>query len=774
MAFSIKKFILMLPLLLGSICTYASIDISKIIVGPQANDPKTKFSITLELDNNDNTDIKNWKLGFYMPRPFRTTATSNTKLTMQICEKQDPTTCSQLTYAKNNFLENDLSSGFTTILQTSTLFPLRARQKYVIKLIHNSSAGPKNYSSLPQSFFLMLNNQVIDLQTNYTQYTITNYDAQQISKQVTQHLAKEWESSNLVKPQVNVIPTPQIFKINEQLPKYKFPKEMVLHNLANLSENQLSLWQQAISLDLNKQSTLDSHTQTNGITLIKTTTANINNPEGYAIQINANNITVTASNAAGFFYALQTLRQLWFNQTQLQQMTIEDAPRFKYRGLMLDVARHYLTTKQIKQTINLMAANKLNTLHLHLSDDEAFRLEVANYPQLANIGSKRGFNQPISPKAMIQSNLSKSDIPYNNTATITEEGSYSKADIQDLIYYANQRQITIIPEIDIPGHSRAMMKALPNLLYERNDTSEYSGYGDNSLPICAYGNNDEFGKNFTSTIDDILIQTSQLFNNQTTPYAVNNEIGVGGDEVAKNTWVNSPICNSQTQWKKLSYLNKEHYFFNLINNKQKFKGHSFSGWHELILNHNNNIDSYAIPAKNAAHIWVWGNYKTSKAKADSLLKANYPVVLAYSDTLYFDMPYTAQISEPGLYWATQYGDTYAALSSAIQADKTIENNLPNAHNLLGIEAALWADVIPNFSHLQYMIAPKIAGLAEASWSNQQLTNQNGAPNWHSLAKRLGCNNQGYLGYIHKTYDIKYRGYPNGIANEVPELCAHKN
>ena len=90
MAFSIKKFILMLPLLFGSICTYASIDISKIIVGPQANDPKTKFSITLELDNNDNTDIKNWKLGFYMPRPFRTTATSNTKLTMQICEKQDP------------------------------------------------------------------------------------------------------------------------------------------------------------------------------------------------------------------------------------------------------------------------------------------------------------------------------------------------------------------------------------------------------------------------------------------------------------------------------------------------------------------------------------------------------------------------------------------------------------------------------------------------------------------------------------------------------------
>lgn len=766
---NIKKPILLL-LILGSSCAFANVQINKVIVGPQGKDPKNKFSITLEL-NNTGKSINNWQIGFYMPRLFRTTSISNTKLNMQICEIKQKNNCSKLIYAQNKFTESDLSSGFTTVLRPETKFPLNAHQKYIIKLTHNSSRGSKNYSSLPQSFFLIENGKVINLPTNKNHYTITSYDATKTNQQVAEHIAKEWESSNDVTPIINVIPTPQKVTLSDNKLNYTIPEHIEIHNSVSIPNNEIHLWKQAITHDLHENISMDAKSSNNGINLIHVSTTEISNPEGYDIQITSKSITIKASNNAGFFYALQTLRQLWFKEKHIPEMTIIDYPRFKYRGLMLDVARHFTTKDEIKQVINLMAANKLNTLHLHLSDDEAFRLELDNHPELSQIGAKRGFEHAIGPKAMIQNNLSKSDLKHN-MATVTEHGYYSKQDIRELIKYANERQITIIPEIDIPGHSRALMKALPSAFYESDDLSEYSGYGDNSLPVCAYKNNSAFGKKFTTTIDSILLQTTELFNNQSTVYAINNELGVGGDEVAKHTWDKSPLCNQYLEWRDLNSLSKEHHFLSKIKVEPEFKNVLFSGWHEFILNHDDTIGKHAVSAKDTAHIWVWGNYKSSKNKAVSLIKARYPVVLAYSDSLYFDMPYTAKINEPGLYWATQYGDTYAALQSSIYANKTIESNV-NANNILGLEAAAWADVIPDFTQLQYMIAPKIAGLAEASWSSSQVTSKDGMPDWHSLAERLGCNNNKYLGYIHKIYDIKYRGYPNGIALEAPELCDKK-
>ena len=462
-----------------------------------------------------------------------------------------------------------------------------------------------------------------------------------------------------------------------------------------------------------------------------------------------------------------TLRQLWFQlDTPLPAMEIYDAPRFKYRGILLDVARHYLTVPQIKNFIDVMAAAKLNTLHWHLSDDEAFRVNLPDFPELANIGAARGLNNPIGPMSMMQKNLSLASESLPNASQIYGQ-SYTPEQIKDLVNYANTREITIIPEIDIPGHSRALMKALPNSFYEKGDPSEYAGYGDDVLPVCAYNDLSKFGQRFKADLVSIMFQITQLFNHQTTPYAIDNELSIGGDEVFKGTWDNSPSCQ-KAPWNKFNTRDKEHYFLDLFNDSAKINRLKLSGWHEFVIDHNGKIDdTNGVDASEIGHVWVWSSGKEAIKQAVTLANNNFPVVMDYAGSLYFDMAYTPALSEPGFYWSTRFGDTYAALNSGIKANSTLSQTKA-PQNILGLEGTLWTDVIPDYAQLQYMAFPKIAGLSEAAWSN--LNQAESQPNWQSLARRLGCGQSGFLAYLHSAYNVTYRGYPNGIAKEAPQLC----
>lgn len=740
-----------------------SIEIEKIVAGPQAKDPKDKFSLTINMINNG-SKLTTWKFGFYMPRSFRTTSTSNTKLTMQICTQEKPKNCTPLFYQKATFLEQDLSTVFTTIIAPQNYFPLEHGKKYTIRLVHNSSKGPQNYSALPQSFFIIADDTTYNITTKPSTYAITNYNQSLVDQSVQDHINQEWESSNLLMPLLNIVPTPKEITINDESAIFNLTQNLIIHNHSTLPSNQLGLWQSILAQDFKQSIKIDNSASQTGILLQNST--KINNPEGYIIQISAKQLIVQASNNAGFFYALQTLRQLWQQNPNLPLITINDSPRFIYRGILLDTARHFFSVAEIKNFIDLMAVAKLNTLHFHISDDEAFRLQIPDYPQLTDIGSQRGYGKPIGNIAMIQTNLSKSESSSN-------DGHYSPDEIKDLIAYANLHQITIIPEIDIPGHSRALMKSLPNIFYESADISEYSGYGDNAIPICAYQNNTAFGKLFTDTLNNILSQISTQFSGQSTVYAKQHELSIAGDEVANKTWDNSPLCN-QAPWKDLSAVEKEHYFLDQLNSNNQTKHIPFSGWHEFILNKNGSIDNNGIKANEAGHVWVWGKSNSAIANAVTLSNNNYPVVLAYSDNLYFDMTYTAKLNEPGFYWATKYSDTYAALQSSLNATRTEQRSL-KPQNIIGIEGALWTDVIADYKQLQYMAVPKIFGLSEAAWSSESITAQNNLPNWQSLAIRLGCGESGILAYAYKNYQIKYRGYPAGISLEAPTLCnATKN
>ncbi len=457
-------------------------------------------------------------------------------------------------------------------------------------------------------------------------------------------------------------------------------------------------------------------------------------------------------------------------------MKIIDYPRFSYRGVLLDTARHYFRVEEITNLIDVMAALKLNTLHIHLSDDEGWRLELGkNLEDLVN-GSQRGFHNSsmLTPEMFIQANLDISN--YKNGQLIENnyshadnsyKGIYSREDIKRIVDYANFRNITVIPEIDLPGHARALVFSMPKIMINKEDKSQYisvQGYSDDVLPIPLYNKS----KKFTDTINTIITEITKLFDNQNTEYALNNEVSVGGDEVSAGAWTNDK--SSTGKWKNLSALEKSQYFFKLLQNATQVK---MSGWQQFIQMDNGQINSeITVKPENSGHVWVWATTgdETSGGieQAKVLANSNYSVVLAFADNNYFDLTYTPDKWEPGFYWAGSFLDTNSALRSAYSSLQVI-NGLKEEkqNNIKGLEGTLWSENIPTYNHLMYMGFPKMTGLAEAAWSPSTITtDSNGKINWLSLTSRLGNDNKKFLGYLNEKFGIIYRGYPNGISLEV--------
>jgi hexosaminidase len=251
---------------------------------------------------------------------------------------------------------------------------------------------------------------------------------------------------------------------------------------------------------------------------------------------------------------------------------------------------------------------------------------------------------------------------------------------------------------------------------------------------------------------------------QTTLYHTQNEVSVGGDEVSDQAWEKDSSATGA--WKKKSALSKSIYFFSLL---KKNNPVILSGWQQFIQQDDGTINKEeAVPAKETGHVWVWNPSKDGIKQAEILANNDYPTVLAFADNTYFDLTYTPDIWEPGFYWAGKYLDTHAALKSSVNISKVLANLTEEKQkNIVGIEGTLWSENIPTERHLFYMALPKMTGLAESAWSPKETTsNSYYEVNWTSLTKRLGKDNKGFLGYLNKVYDIKYRGYPNGISKEL--------
>jgi len=508
---------------------------------------------------------------------------------------------------------------------------------------------------------------------------------------------------------------------------------------------------------------------------------NLSNPEGYSIKIQNNQITIASATSTGVFYGIQTLRQLWAQSRTLPAMWINDAPRFKHRGILLDTARHYFSVNHINKLIDAMAAMKLNTLHIHFSDDEGWRLAINALSKTAlMLASTRGYVEgSINPAALyLQSNFDLTNyknfnpktnrliIPTYPTADTKYKGIYTEKQIKQLIKYANARRITIIPEIDFPGHASALVHAMSNIFINPLDKSKYisvQGFYQDVLPICLYNQSNTRAKKFTKLINKIIVDINRLFQHQTTLY-YKPEVSLGGDEVSHDAWTNDYSC--QGNWVNMNALTKSQFFF-----KELQKANPdilISGWQEAVQLDNSDIGKSALNSGITGHIWVWAPSNKGIKQAQILAKAGYPTILAFADNLYFDLTYQPGIWQPGLYWAGSFVDTHAALYASVNANKVLDGLSINAQrHILGLEGALWSENTVNSRHLLYMALPKMAGLAESAWSSPiTITNKKNQIAWQSLALRLGSDNKGFLGYLHKITCIIYRGYPKGMSDKI--------
>lgn len=420
--------------------------------------------------------------------------------------------------------------------------------------------------------------------------------------------------------------------------------------------------------------------------------------EAYKLSVAPEEIVINADTSAGYFYAIQSLRQLLpatvFAKTEqkgpwiIPSLQIIDYPRFTYRGLLLDSARHFMPIERIRRLLDLMALHKLNVFHWHLIDDEGWRIEIKQYPTLTSIGAWRGFGLTIPPSL--------------GTGPKRYGGYYSQQEIRELVNYATERHITIIPEIEMPGHARALIVSLPEKLLDKDDKSDYSGvqgYKDNVLSPCI--------ESTYQVLGNILNEVSQVF-----PSKV---IHIGADEVPTGIWLRSPSC--QALMKKLDLKNTkelQHYFLTRIQKILQANNKTMGGWEEIITG--GELDR-------SAWIYHWAETK----KTLQTLKRGYSVILMPAEHLYFDLAYNTDSKEPGLYWAG-YTDTFKAYSY-----RPIAANTPVklAKQIRGVQGALWSEYLISDERLDYMAFPRVAALAELAWTPATRRN------WHNFSERMG-------------------------------------
>jgi hexosaminidase len=435
--------------------------------------------------------------------------------------------------------------------------------------------------------------------------------------------------------------------------------------------------------------------------LLTTKNASTNlGPEGYELTVAPGSVVIRASTQAGIFYGVQTLLQMLppeiFSSNRVENVSwqipcaqIQDWPRFKWRGILLDVSRHFFTKPEVKTVIDAMALQKLNTLHWHLTDDHGWRIEIKKYPKLTEVGAWRanaGFG--FDPK------LSSAYGPDGRYG-----GFYTQEDIREVVKYAAARHITIVPEIEMPGHATAALAAYPQFSSTPGPLETVTNAG------VFYGIYNPANEETYKFLGDVLAEVGPLFPGQ--------YIHIGGDEVPKDTWKTNADC--QALIKREGLKNEEElqsWFIRRIEKMVNASGHSMIGWSEIL---------QGGLAKNAAVMdWIGGGKEAAST--------GHYVVMTPTAYCYFDFyQSTNKAAEPE---AAGWGGPLTL--NRMYAFDPIPTNLPPELEsfVLGAQGNLWSERIPNLRHAEYMLFPRACALAEVTWSARD------ARNWDDFMRRL--------------------------------------
>jgi hexosaminidase len=451
---------------------------------------------------------------------------------------------------------------------------------------------------------------------------------------------------------------------------------------SNVAACLLQVLRSSTGLPLKSASLKTKSTRKGAITLI-TDPAASSSPEGYVLDVSARSVVIKAAGPAGLFYGAQTLLQLLPPDVYKPSPTvgctwtvpavhIEDAPRFKWRGLLVDVARHFWTKDELKRVIDSMAMHKLNMLQLHLSDDVGWRVELKKFPRLTEVGAWRkdvGFG--LDPKC---STAYGPDGRYG--------GFYTQADIRDLVRYAQSRFITIVPEIEMPGHAGAALAAYPELSCSGQPRSIDGG----AMGIFCPGQDASF-----SFLQDVLTELMELFPGK--------YIHIGGDEVAKDNWKACPRCQERI---KKQGLKNEHelqsYFVQRIEKYINSKGRTMVGWSEI---------REGGLAQNAVVMdWIGGGLEAAKEGHDVVMT---PTTHCYLD-YYQSEDHSAEPKAIGGFLPLD--KVYSLEPVPAKLDPKLQGHI------LGPQGNLWTEFVGSFNHLEYMLYPRSCALAEVGWSPQ--------------------------------------------------------
>lgn len=413
--------------------------------------------------------------------------------------------------------------------------------------------------------------------------------------------------------------------------------------------------------------------------------------EEYTLEVTADGIEITASARKGYFYAIQSVLQLLPAEIEstkplkfdllVPAVSIQDKPAFEYRGMHLDVSRHFYPVHEIELFIDYLAMYKFNKFHWHLTDDQGWRIEIKKYPFLTEKGGFRKHN--AHDKVCIDN--AKTDPTYTINPDLYVErdgetvygGFYTQEEIKAIVKYAQERGIEIIPEIDVPGHFEIATENYPFLKcpLKKRSTSW------NSYPAC-------LGKKTTyAFIKDVLGEVADLFPSK--------YLHIGGDEVRMEGWKNCKLCQREIRKNKLKNEHELQSLFNVeIEKFLKSKGKTMVGWDEIV---------EGGASKDAVVSWWRGWVKDTR---DHALENGNDVIVTCTDAYYFD-----------------YGNEGTTTEKVYNYSPLPENLKPEHRaQILGIQANLWSEYIPSMTRLQHQLFPRVGAVAENAWTNQDLKN----------------------------------------------------
>lgn len=456
----------------------------------------------------------------------------------------------------------------------------------------------------------------------------------------------------------------------------------------------------------------------------------ITDNEAYTLTVDSKGITIQGGTTAGVFYGIQTLMQMLpadaYNKcaeakakaVEVPAMRIADAPRFHYRGLHFDVSRTFFGTEFMYKLLDAMSYYKINNLHWHLADDQGWRVEIKAYPRLTELGAWRGPDELLKPAY--------------GSGMERNGGFYTQEEIKAIVKYAADRNINIIPEIDLPGHSKAVAVTYPEILCDIN-TKHYSCQWESNNVWCI-GREENY-----VMLDNIIKEMVELF-----PSRI---FHIGGDEVNMDSWKECPRCQALMKEKGVTeVVELQNYFVRRLEAILARYGKTMAGWDEI-------IDGGELLPESVVYAWA------SLDRGMKSVREGHPTVMLIGEYMYFDMKQSAD--ERGLKWA---GITPLEKTYSFDPVGTFELNEDEKKLVLGPQGGAWAECFQVKDYAEYQVFPKLLALSEIGWTNRELRR------WDDFQNRL------FDAQYDRMYamDLKFRIAPAEVRYEDGKIVAAKD